>query len=139
MRSEKTRKLPLLTGILGIMAGIMVFADRPFTREEGVLILGFVILLTGILRLLGGFTVKENEFIERPKSIIALGIMEMVLGALLMSLLVRDESWIYEAAGLWLIVGSFILFSDAIKIRRHLRRQNSSDAGTIHEKINRSG
>ena len=135
MRSEKTRTLPLLAGIFGIMAGVIVFLGRPFTREAGVLILGAVIFLTGILRLLGGFTFKENELIERLKSIMALGIMEMVLGALLMSLLVRDEFWVYEAAALWLLVGSFILFSDAMAMRTRLKQLDIGETGNEHEKM----
>lgn len=135
MQGERTRRLPVFAGIIGILAGLMVLFGRPFSDNVGIFILGSVILLTGTLRILGGYTLDEAVLPQRPKSVISLGIIETVFGLLLMSVPMRDDFEVYMVVGIWALIGGFVLFKDAMRMRRQLKQQDMSDTGTRLEQM----
>ena len=83
---ERGDKLTILTGIIGVLAGLAV-VSRNLTASyfaEGLFIsiLGVVIVLTGLIHIFSGFRTREGERHRRWTSTL-LGVFEVILGLML--------------------------------------------------------
>ena len=121
---RRSKGLPLLAGIVGILAGVAMFgrliAQNWLSLETLLTILGVVIILTGLIRLFGGF--RQGEEGERGWSWSAflLGLFEVVLG--LMMILASPGSGgtlVFWAASIWALIGGVLLVTDAVRLRRN--------------------
>lgn len=122
LRGERARGLPLLAGVIGILAGLSMlgrFGIRHIIAEEiFIYILGTVIVITGLLHMFGGFRTGEERRRERSWLGVLLGIFEVVLGVLLVLVPLDQGSIVYYAASIWALLGGLILLSDALAVRR---------------------
>ena len=121
---RRAKGLPLLAGIVGVLAGVAMFgrliAQNWLSLETLLTILGVVIILTGLIRLFGGF--RQGEEVERGWSWSAflLGAFEIVLG--LMMILASPGSGgtlVFWAASIWAFIGGALLVADAVRLRRN--------------------
>lgn len=121
---SRTKGLPLLAGIIGVLAGVAMFgrllAQNWLSIETMLTILGVVIILTGLIRLFGGF--RQDEEAERGWSWSAflLGLFEVVLG--LMMILASPGgggTLVFWAASIWAFIGGALLVADAVRLRRN--------------------
>jgi uncharacterized membrane protein HdeD (DUF308 family) len=117
---------PILAGIAGIIAGLLALTRR---LTAGVLseflilhLLGGVMIITGIIHITGGFRIGRQER-HRTWASILLGAFEIILGALaVMARSLEFGPIFYWALTIWALVGGFLLFADALSMRRHARQ-----------------
>jgi uncharacterized membrane protein HdeD (DUF308 family) len=122
---ERTRGVPLLSGIAGVVAGMATLLrgriDEVAAESLFVYVLATVILLTGVAHVLGGFRTGDNLERRRSRSSVLLGMMEIALGLLFLIGSVANSRAAYWAAGVWALTGGLILIGDALLLRRRLR------------------
>ena len=122
---ERTRGVPLLSGLVGVVAGMATLLrgrlDEVAAESLFVYVLATVILLTGVAHVLGGFRTGDNLERRRSRSSVLLGLMEMALGLLFLIGSVENSRAAYVAAGVWALTGGLILIGDALLLRRRLR------------------
>ena len=85
-------------------------------------ILGAVMVITGLIHIRGGFRIGSEERHKTWASML-LGFFEIILGIL--ALLAQSREFLdtfYWVFTLWALVGGFILFVDALAIRRRARQ-----------------
>jgi uncharacterized membrane protein HdeD (DUF308 family) len=126
-RGQETRQTwPIVAGIAGIIAGLLALSRR---LTAGVLseliilnLLGGVMILTGIIHITGGFRVGRQERHQTWASIL-LGVFEVILGSLaLLAQSLEFGQAFYWALTIWALLGGFMLFADALAIRRQARQ-----------------
>jgi len=122
VHGERARGLPLLAGVVGVLAG-MSMLGRGFARSwvtDDILfsLLGLIIFLTGLMHLFGGFRSGDGATQKRSWTSIALGVFEVVLGVMLVVEPMGRSVAFYTAAGVWALVGGVILIGDALRARR---------------------
>lgn len=127
VHGERARGLPLLAGVIGVMAGLGMlgrgFASSWVAEDILFSLLGFIIFLTGLLHLFGGFRVGEDAVRKRSWTSITLGVFEIVLGVMLVVEPMGRSLGFYLAAAVWALVGGVILIGDALLARRGPRLQ----------------
>jgi uncharacterized membrane protein HdeD (DUF308 family) len=119
---------PIVAGLAGIIAGILALTRRLMTGylDELVVlnILGAVMILTGLVHIGGGFRTGRQER-HRTWAAALLGVFEILLGALTILAQSLEFSRIfYWALTIWALVGGFMLFTDALALRRRGRHQS---------------
>jgi uncharacterized membrane protein HdeD (DUF308 family) len=125
------RKLSILAGIVGVIAGLLALTRRLATgylSDVLVLnILGAVMILIGILHVTGGFRIGQEER-HRTWASVLLGVFEIILGAIaFMAQSLEFSPVVYLALIVWALLGGFILFVDAFALRRRGRQERSSE------------
>jgi uncharacterized membrane protein HdeD (DUF308 family) len=126
---RRTRGIwPIVAGLAGIIAGLLALTRRlasGYLDELVVLnILGAVMLLTGLVHIGGGFRIGRLER-HRTWAAVLLGVFEVLLGILAILAQSLEFSRIfYWALTIWALVGGFMLFTDALAIRRRARQPN---------------
>lgn len=116
LQGERARGLPLLAGVIGVLAGLGMLARNLVggLAAEAIIIsiLGLIILLTGVIHIAGGFTQGQGftsqgggRFREKlrkwPWTAVALGIFEIILGLLLIINPLEQGEGVYNAASIW--------------------------------------
>ncbi len=132
---KRTRGLPLLAGVIGVLAGITAISRR-FLQLDSLVsetliitILGVAILLTGVMHLIGGFRTGEDASRQWSWMSFILGLFEFVLGAALIMEPLDQGLVIYFGASIWAMLGGLILFSDALRQRSRARGAAMSKDG----------
>jgi uncharacterized membrane protein HdeD (DUF308 family) len=127
---KRTRGLPLLAGMVGVLAGLAALSRR-FLQLESLVsetliitILGGAILLTGVMHLIGGFRTGEDASRQWSWLSFILGLFEFGLGLALIIEPLDQGLVIYFGASIWAILGGLILFGDALRLRSRARGQN---------------
>lgn len=119
---ERARRIALLTGVIGVLAGLAMLTrglTNAWVRQDILFsLLGVVIVLTGILHIFGGFRVGEDAHRKWSWTSFILGAFEIVLGLMLIIEPMGRSIFFYLAASIWALVGGSILILDAIRIRR---------------------
>ena len=119
---ERARRIALLTGVIGVLAGLAMLTrglTNAWVRQDILFsLLGVVIVLTGTLHIFGGFRVGEDAHRKWSWTSFILGAFEIVLGLMLIIEPMGRSIFFYLAASIWALVGGFILIMDAIRIRR---------------------
>jgi uncharacterized membrane protein HdeD (DUF308 family) len=124
---KQTRGLPLLAGVVGVLAGLMAISRRflqldNFVSEILIItILGVAILLTGVMHLIGGFRTGEGASRQWSWMSFILGLFEFVLGLALIIEPLDQGLVIYFGASIWAMLGGIILFGDALRLRSRAR------------------
>ena len=83
-------------------------------------------ILTGIAHIAGGFRVGGRQERHRTWASVLLGIFEIILGIL--ALLAQSLEFLpvfYWALTIWALTGGFILFADALALRRRAKQRQS--------------
>jgi uncharacterized membrane protein HdeD (DUF308 family) len=116
------RPWPILAGIAGIIAGILALTRRltAGALSEALILslLGAVMVLTGIIHITGGFRIGKQER-HRTWASVLLGAFEIILGGIaLTAQSLEFGPAFYWALTIWALVGGFLLFADALAIRR---------------------
>jgi uncharacterized membrane protein HdeD (DUF308 family) len=124
---KRTRGLPLLAGVVGVLAGLTAISRR-FLQLDSLVseiliitILGAAILLTGVMHLIGGFRTGEDASRQWSWMSFILGLFEFVLGAALIIEPLDQGLVIYFGASIWAILGGIILIGDALRLRYRKR------------------
>jgi len=127
LSGKRTRGLPLLAGVVGVLAGIMAISRR-FLQLDSLVsetliitILGVAILLTGVMHLIGGFRTGEDASRQWSWMSFILGLFEFVLGLALIIEPLDQGLVIYFGASIWAMLGGIILFGDALRQRSRAR------------------
>ena len=130
---KRARGLPLLAGVVGVLAGLTAISRR-FLQLDSLVsesliisILGVAILLTGVMHLLGGFRTGEDASRQWSWMSFILGLFEVVLGTALIIEPLDQGLVIYFGASIWAILGGLILFGDALRLRYMARRTASGN------------
>lgn len=130
---SRVRPLALVSGIIGVLAGLAMLA-RWFSLGEGweaifASVLGGIIALTGILHTYESLRGTRDAGASRVRSWtgVLLGAFEVVLGVLLLlSPLERRGPVFYGVVTIWALLGGGILLLDAVRLRRSDSGQQSS-------------
>jgi uncharacterized membrane protein HdeD (DUF308 family) len=127
---ERGGKLSLLTGLIGILAGLAVLT-RTLTSsildEYWVIAtLGVVVMLTGFLHIFMGFRTRDGERHRRWTSTL-LGVFEVLLGAILFLEPMERGPILQIAAMGWALLGGSILMLDAFRVRRRIRAEKETE------------
>ena len=133
LTGRRARGLPLLAGVVGVLAGLMAISRR-FLQLDSLVsesliitILGVAILLTGVMHLIGGFRTGEDASRHWSWMSFILGLFEVVLGAALIIEPLDQGLVIYFGASIWAMLGGLILFGDALRLRYMARRTASGN------------
>jgi len=125
------RRLPILAGVIGVLAGLMVVSRlflQNFVGEVLIFnLIGFIMLLTGLLHVFGGFR-TDNLTRSMTWGSIILGIFEIILGALLITTTAGFSPAIHLAISIWAFTGGFMILADAWRLRAKLRQMEEIGA-----------
>jgi uncharacterized membrane protein HdeD (DUF308 family) len=133
LSGRQARGMPLLAGIVGILAGLAAISRRfdllgaVFSDTVAITILGIAILLTGLMHILGGFRTAEDAHRQRSRLSILLGLFEFVLGVALVVQPLDQGLVIYVGASIWAMVGGTILVGDALRMRSRTHAASRPD------------
>lgn len=125
---KRRRLLPVLVGLVGILAGLSVllrkFMIALIPEEIFIIPFGLVILLTGLLHVFDGFR-SRSEPCEQDRewswASFFIGVFEVVLG---LALIFKGlpGPLVYVAASLWALLAGLLLIGEAARIRRISRQ-----------------
>ncbi|MEJ2752121.1 MAG: DUF308 domain-containing protein [Candidatus Promineifilaceae bacterium] len=122
---EKSKALPVAVGILGLVGGLVLvsrrFVDNVVGPELLFVFIGAVAILTGLLHMDGRIPVHKRPIFRRTRSGVLLGIFEIVLGLILLFTPWQDRVLINYVALAWALIGSVVLFTDALAMRREAK------------------
>ena len=117
---------PILAGVAGVIAGLLALSRNVisdlFSLQLIMYLLGSVMILTGVMHIGGGFRIGKQEK-HRTWASIILGVFEIVLG--IMAVLAQSLTFsavFYWTLTLWALVGGFLLFANALAMRRQQRQ-----------------
>lgn len=134
VRGQRPRRLSLVAGVVGVVAGIAALTRNVSTGLLSelaiVYLLGVVILLTGVLHMAGGFRTGEDRARQWSWGSFVLGFFEIVLGAMLLLEPFERGPVIYYAASTWAFLGGAMLIGDALRVRARAMRVSPGDDGT---------
>lgn len=128
LTGRRARGLPLLAGVVGVLAGITAISRRFLPLDSlvsetlTITILGVAILLTGVMHLIGGFRTGEDASRQWSWMSFILGLFEFVLGGALIMEPLDQGLVIYFGASIWAMLGGLILIVDALRLRSKARR-----------------
>ena len=119
---RRARGLSLLTGVVGVIAGL-IFLSRGLTLRWAAettffFMLGLVILLTGLVHVFGGVKTGRDATRKWSWASLLLGVFEVILGLLVVIEPLARGPLIYLSASIWALLGGLILIGDAIRARR---------------------
>ena len=122
------RPWSILAGIAGIIAGLLALTRRltAGALSESLILnlLGAVMVLTGIIHITGGFRIGRQER-HRTWASVLLGIFEIILGGIALTAQSLDFGpAFYWSLTIWAMAGGFLLFADALAMRRRARQTN---------------
>jgi uncharacterized membrane protein HdeD (DUF308 family) len=123
---RSTRRIwPILAGAAGVIAGLMALSRNIlsdlFSLQQLLYLLGSVMILTGVIHISGGFRIGKLER-HRTWASIIIGVFEIVLGVMaIFTGSLEFSAVFYWALTLWALVGGFLLFADALAMRRQRR------------------
>jgi uncharacterized membrane protein HdeD (DUF308 family) len=119
---ERAGKLTVLSGIIGILAGLAVVSrtlvSNLFSEAIVIAVLGVVIVLTGLLHIFFGFKPREGRHRRWTSSL--LGVIEVILGLMLFLEPLERGPILNIAAIVWALLGGALLMYDAFRIRREV-------------------
>jgi uncharacterized membrane protein HdeD (DUF308 family) len=133
LSGRRARGMPLLAGIVGILAGLAAISRRfdllgaVFSDTLAITVLGVAILLTGLMHILGGFRTGQDATRQLSRLSILLGLFEVVLGVALVVQPLDQGVVIYVGASIWAMVGGTILVGDALRLRSRMRAASSKE------------
>lgn len=87
-------------------------------------------ILTGLIHITGGFRIGRQER-HRTWASVLLGLFEIILG--IFALLAQSLDFLpvfYWALTIWALIGGFMLFADALALRRRARQEQSVGPST---------
>ena len=125
-RGQTTRQIwPILAAIAGIIAGILALTRRLlFGILDDIVILnllGGVMILTGLVHITEGFRIGKQER-HRTWASVLLGVFEIILGILaILAQSLEFSPIFYGALITWALIGGFMLFADALTMRRRAK------------------
>ena len=125
---KRTRGLPLLSGFVGVLAGLAAISrrfeplDALVSDVLAITVLGVAILLTGLMHMIGGFRIGEDASRQLSWMSFTLGFFEFVLGGALIMEPLDQGKIVYFGASIWAMLGGLILIGDALRIRSGLRK-----------------
>lgn len=126
LRGERARGLPLVAGVLGIIAGLAVLTRLVLIGvlddTLAIYLLALVILLTGLLHMFGGFRTGENYTRERSTASFLLGVIEVIGGILLFIVELERGTLLYFFLVAWALCGGLVLILDALSLRRQAQK-----------------
>jgi len=129
LSGKRSRGLPLLAGIVGVLAGLTALSrrfellDTLFSDVLVITVLGIAILLTGLMHMLGGFRTGEDASRERSWASIFMGVFEFIMGGMLILEPMRQGTLIYLGVSIWAIIGGVILIGDALRLRPWVKKK----------------
>jgi uncharacterized membrane protein HdeD (DUF308 family) len=127
LSGKRTRGLPLLAGIVGVLAGLAALSrrfellDTLVSDVLAITVLGIAILLTGLMHMLGGFRTGEDDSREWSWASFIMGFFEFIMGGMLILEPMRQGTLIYIGVSIWAIIGGVILIGDALRLRAKAR------------------
>jgi uncharacterized membrane protein HdeD (DUF308 family) len=127
LSGRRARGLPLLAGIVGVLAGLAAISrrfqplDAVVSEALAITVLGVAILLTGVMHMLGGFRTGQDANRQLSRLSILLGLFEVVLGGALVLEPLDQGMIIYLGASTWALIGGIILIGDALRLRSRRR------------------
>ena len=133
LSGKRARGMPLLAGIVGVLAGLAALSrrfDLLDTLVSDVLVitvLGTAILLTGLMHMLGGFRTGEEASREWSWTSFLMGLFEFIMGAMLILEPMRQGTLIYLGVSIWAMIGGVILIGDALRLRSRVRKTGLSE------------
>ena len=133
LSGKRARGMPLLAGIVGVLAGLAALSrrfDLLDTLVSDVLVitvLGTAILLTGLMHMLGGFRTGEEASREWSWTSFLMGLFEFIMGAMLIIEPMRQGTLIYLGVSIWAMIGGVILIGDALRLRSRVRYTGLSE------------
>ncbi|MCJ7658597.1 MAG: DUF308 domain-containing protein [Anaerolineales bacterium] len=133
LSGKRARGMPLLAGIVGVLAGLAALSRRfelLDTLVSDVLVitvLGIAILLTGLMHMLGGFRTGEEASREWSWTSFLMGLFEFIMGAMLILEPMRQGTLIYLGVSIWAMIGGVILIGDALRLRSRVRKTGLSE------------
>ena len=133
LSGKRARGMPLLAGIVGVLAGLAALSrrfDLLDTLVSDVLVitvLGIAILLTGLMHMLGGFRTGEEASREWSWTSFFMGLFEFIMGAMLIIEPMRQGTLIYLGVSIWAMIGGVILIGDALRLRSRVRYTGLSE------------
>ena len=133
LSGKRARGMPLLAGIVGVLAGLAALSRRfelLDTLVSDVLVitvLGIAILLTGLMHMLGGFRTGEEASREWSWTSFLMGLFELIMGAMLILEPMRQGTLIYLGVSIWAMIGGVILIGDALRLRSRVRKTGLSE------------
>ncbi len=133
LSGKRTRGLPLLAGIVGVLAGLAALSrrfellDALVSDVLAITVLGIAILLTGLMHMIGGFRTGEDASRERSWTSFLMGLFEFIMGGMLILEPMRQGTLIYLGVSIWAIIGGVILIGDALRLRSKVRGPRASE------------
>jgi uncharacterized membrane protein HdeD (DUF308 family) len=133
LSGKRTRGLPLLAGIVGVLAGLVALSrrfellDALVSDVLAITVLGIAILLTGLMHMIGGFRTGEDASRERSWTSFLMGLFEFIMGGMLILEPMRQGTLIYIGVSIWAIIGGVILIGDALRLRSRVRGIRASE------------
>ena len=130
---RRARGMPLLAGIVGVLAGLAAISrrfeplDAVVSDTLAITVLGVAILLTGLMHMIGGFRTGEDATRQLSRLSLLLGLFEVVLGGALIVTPLVQGLIIYIGASIWAMVGGTILIGDALRLRSRARAASSKE------------
>jgi len=127
LSGKRTRGLPLLAGIVGVLAGVAALSRRFELLDSlvsdvlAITVLGIAILLTGLMHMIGGFRTGEGASREWSWTSFIMGFFEFIMGGMLILEPMRQGTLIYLGVSIWAIIGGVILIGDALRLRSGVR------------------
>lgn len=132
LRGERAHGLPLVAGVLGIIAGLTVLSRAVMmgllNDTLALYLLALIVLLTGLLHMFGGFRTGANHTRERSTTSFLLGVIEVIGGVLLFIIQLEYGTLLDFLLIAWALCGGLILIFDALYLRRQVRLTTSTRA-----------
>lgn len=131
LSGQRARGLPLLAGIVGVLAGLTAMSrrfpllDALVSESLVITVLGVAILFTGLMHMLGGFRTGKGATRQLSRLSLLLGFFEVVLGGTLVVQPLDQGMIIYVGASIWAMIGGAILIGDALNLRSRARRSET--------------